>query len=146
MSTDVPTGPQLRPMPPPVNPLTQPNPHRALLEDLHEQVIAGLEKAQAVQEAARERMAAAEAGATGEAMDGGLTVTVDSRGMVRAADFGPEVVGLTSEELRAETLAALEDAKSRLGLRPRVSPDAVNALFDRPVAEALLRLLKTEKP
>jgi hypothetical protein len=132
-------------MTPPENPLTRPSPHRALLEDLHEQVVAGLEKAQAVQEAARERMAAAEAGASGEALDGAVTVRVDSKGLVQSAEFGPEVVGLSAEELRGETLAALEAAKAGLGLRPRMSAQAVDALFDRPVAEALLRLLKTEE-
>ena len=65
-----------------------------------------------------EAVAAAAAGATGEGLDGAVQVRVDGKGLIAGASFGPEIIGLTPEELRGETLAALEDAKGRLGLSP----------------------------
>ena len=113
------------------------------MADIHERVLSGLERAQALDAEARERAAAAAEGGVGESMDGAVSVRVDAKGMIHSAAYEPEVAELTSDELRTETMAALEAAKAQLGLNARPSQAAVDALFDRTVAEAMLRVLNS---
>lgn len=128
------------PLPLPENPMRTDSPNRAAVLDIREMVLTTMEKAMADQEKAKARLDAASAGATGEALQGAVQVRVDGKGLVNGATFGPEVTGMTPDELRAETLAALEDAKSRLGLRT-LRPEDLASLDARPVADAILKLL-----
>ncbi|GAA5114165.1 hypothetical protein GCM10023339_19410 [Alloalcanivorax gelatiniphagus] len=145
MSDQLPPGPWLRPVSPPANPVRTSAVQRELMDEVHEQVLRKLEKAQAADAAAKEQMATRGAGSSGEALDGAVTVRVDSRGMIESASFEPTITGLTSDELREETLAALQQAKAGLGLRSGSSAAALDALFDRSVADALLGFLKTQE-
>ncbi|MDN4175399.1 YbaB/EbfC family nucleoid-associated protein [Nocardioides sp. SOB77] len=137
--TPFPSGIQRRPLPPPTGPLQRPNPNAALLAEITEQVVAGLERAAAQDAAARERLAQAAGGATGTALDGAVEVSVDGKSMISGARFGPEVTGLPAEELRQLTLAALGDARDALALPSAAS--TLGTLHKRDAADAILRLL-----
>ena len=124
----------------PDDPMRGENPNREAILEIREMVLATMEKAMADQEQARSQLAAAASGATGEGLDGAVEVRVDSKGLISGATFGPEVVGMSAEELRAGTLAALEDAKERLGLGT-LRPEDLSTLDTRPVADAIMKLL-----
>ncbi|WP_107766307.1 hypothetical protein [Nocardioides terrigena] len=124
----------------PPNPMQSASANRDTVLEIRELVLATMEKAMADQAASMEAVAAAAAGATGEGLDGAVQVRVDGKGLIAGASFGPEIIGLTPEELRGETLAALEDAKGRLGLSPLRAGDLAD-LDTRPVADAIMNLL-----
>jgi len=116
------------------------SPNREAVLEIREMVLATMEKAMADQEKAVARLDAASAGARGESLQGAVEVRVDGKGLVSSATFGPEVMGLSAEELRAETLAALQDAKDNLGLGT-LRPEDLATLDARPVADAIMDLL-----
>lgn len=124
----------------PKNPLDAPAPNRDVVLEIREQVLATMEKAMADQAQAQERLAAAAGGASGEALDGAIEVRVDAKGLVDGATFGPDVAHLTADELRAETLAALQAAKDNLGLAT-MRPEDLDTFDSRPVADAIMNLL-----
>jgi hypothetical protein len=124
----------------PPNPMQSAGANRDTVLEIRELVLATMEKAMADQAASMAAVAAAAAGATGEGLDGAVQVRVDGKGLIAGASFGPEIIGLTPEELRGETLAALEDAKGRLGLSPLRAGDLAD-LDTRPVADAIMNLL-----
>lgn len=128
------------PLPLPDNPMRGESPNREAVLEIRELVLATMEKAMADQQEALSRLDAAAGGATGTALDGAVEVRVDRKGLVSGAAFGPEVVGMTPEELRAGTLAALEDAKGELGLGT-LRPEDLAALDSRPVADLVMTLL-----
>ncbi len=139
---DTPGAPRFAtgPLSVPDNPMRGQSPNREAVLEIREMVLATMEKAMADQEKAMARIDAASAGATGEAMQGAVRVRVDAKGLVSGATFGPEVTGMTPDELRTETLAALEDAKANLGLAT-LRPEDLATLDTRPVADAIMNLL-----
>lgn len=124
----------------PDNPMRGESPNREAVLEIREMVLATMEKAMADQEKAMARLDAASAGASGEGLEGAVEVRVDGKGLISGATFGPEVLGLTPEELRAGTLAALEDAKAKLGLGT-LRPEDLASLDTTPVADAIMELL-----
>ncbi|MBC2932291.1 hypothetical protein [Nocardioides sp. zg-1228] len=145
MTDQLPPGPWLRPVRPPADPVRASAAQRELMDEIHEQVLRKLERARELDAAAKEQMLTPGSGASGEALDGAVQVRVDSRGMIQSVSFEPGITGLSADELREETLAALQQAKAGLGLGSRSAGRAVDALFDRSVAQALLRFLDPQE-
>lgn len=136
--TPLPSGLRRTPYPRPTSPIERSGPRAELLAQITETVVAGLERAVADDAAARERVSQA-AGAKGTALDGAVEVRVDDKAMLVSARFGPEVTGLTPDDLRELTLTALQEARGATGLPPASA--SLDALHRREAADAILRLL-----
>jgi hypothetical protein len=130
------------PIPPPHNPLHAPNPYRDVFADLTEKVMARLDLARAADSQARADTA--RPGATGESLDGGVEVDVDGKGLIAAVRYTGIVSGMTPDQLRDHTLAALRSAQDSLPGR-RVADGALAQLHDRSVAMTILDIARREK-
>lgn len=92
--------------------------------------------------AAREALAAAASGGSGDALDGAVKVTVDGKGLLASAEFSPDIARSSPEDLRVATLSALEAARAATGLK-RSAPSAPPSRG--PLSAHLNRLLEEQQ-
>ncbi|WP_028660918.1 hypothetical protein [Nocardioides insulae] len=138
-------GLNLGPIRPPSNPLDRPHPHAAMFAELMEQTARRLESAVAADAEARADAESRPQSAQGEGLEGEIKVRVNGKGMLESAEFGPECAYLSRDQLREETMTAINAARDELGGGRSISPEDTAKLFERPMAAAVMRLLGEEK-